>query len=78
MSQSAWSIDRPTQPGWYWARWPEQPQFGPEILEITQPNGPDTDDLEVGHRPFNETLDDYIQKNGPVEWQGPLEPKEPR
>ena len=71
-----WTTERPTKPGWYWARWPKQPQFGPEILEITQPNGPDTD-LAVDSRPFDWNLDEYIEDEGPVEWQGPLEPKEP-
>lgn len=44
---------------------------GPEILEITQPNGPDTD-LHVGH--WDEPVDEYLAEHGPCEWQGPLEP----
>ena len=71
-----WTTEKPTKPGWYWARWPKQPHLGAEILEITQPDGPDTDTLEVGNR-FDYALDSYIAEYEPVEWQGPLEPTEP-
>jgi hypothetical protein len=71
-----WTTTKPTKPGWYWVRWPKQPQLGPEILEVTQPDGPDTDTLEIGYRPCNCTLQEYIDDQGPVEWQGPLEPQE--
>lgn len=71
-----WTTTKPSKPGWYWARWPKQPQLGPEILEVTQPDGPDTDTLAIGHRPCNCTLQEYIDDQGPVEWQGPLEPQE--
>ncbi len=69
-----WTKDQPTTPGWYWARWPKEPQLGPEILEITQPDGPDTDTLQVANRPFEYALDSYIAEYEPVEWQGPIEP----
>lgn len=71
-----WTSEKPRIPGWYWARWLNQPQLGAEILLITQPNGPDTDDLEIDYRPCNETLEEYIEREGQVEWQGPLEPEE--
>lgn len=71
-----WTTVKPSRPGWYWARWPERPQFGAVVLLITQPNGPDTDDLEIDYPPCNETLEEYVAREGPVEWQGPLEPQE--
>ena len=71
-----WTTAKPTEHGYYWARWTKEPQLGPEILEIRQPNGPDTDYLEVGM--FDESLESYIANYGPVEWQGPLAPHEAR
>ena len=72
MSKLTWTRERPTYAGWYWVRWPKQPQYGPEIVLIEQPNGPDTDYLEIRDVPLHE----YIDIEGGVEWQGPLEPEE--
>lgn len=68
-----WTTERPTKAGWYWVRWPKQPKYGPEIFEITMPNGPDTEEwLEVNGLEVSV----YIKNYGPIEWQGPLEPEE--
>ena len=71
-----WTTQKPTKPGWYWYRWPSNPQLGAEIIEITQPDGPDTDTLGMGNPYCGWTLDEYLAEHGPVEWQGPLEPTE--
>ena len=67
-----WTTARPTVAGWYWVQWPDDPWLGPEIFEITQPNGPDTDYLEVNDTP----MDEYIAEYPSVEFQGPLTPGE--
>jgi hypothetical protein len=59
-----WTLDKPTKPGWYWYR---EPRLGPEVVEVYQPNGPDTDYLEINDCPLSAF-------NG--EWQGPLVPNE--
>lgn len=67
-TRAGWSKERPTTAGWYWVKWLRFPQFGPEIREVVQPNGPDTDYLEVDDAP----IDEYITGCGPIEWAGPL------
>ena len=56
-----WTGERPTVPGWYWY---PAPGFGEEVVGIYQPNGPDTDELEINDTPVSEF-------DG--EWYGPLE-----
>jgi hypothetical protein len=49
--------------------------IGPEIIQIDNTNGPDTDLEVIG--PFGETpLDEWIaeSEDEPGEWQGPLSP----
>lgn len=73
MIRLTWTTEKPTKPGWYWARWPKLPQFGPEIVLVEQPCGPDTDYFEIHDVPLCE----YIEANGVMEWQGPIKPEEP-
>lgn len=70
--RSAWSPERPTTAGWYWVRRPKDPWLGPEIRAVTQPNGPDTDYLEVDDIPLDEYVNDCVE----VEWQSVQPPVE--
>ena len=67
-----WTTERPTRAGWYWARWPNDPGLGAEILEVTQPHGPDTDYLEVN----DWSMDEYLKEYQSVEWQAVQGPRE--
>lgn len=67
-----WTRTKPSEAGWYWVRWPNDPGLGAEILAVTQPHGPDTDYLEVDDCPMEEYLKEYPS----VEWQPVAPPKE--
>lgn len=71
-AKGKWTTARPTVAGWYWVQWPDDLGLGAEILEVTQPHGPDTDYLEVNDTP----MDEYLAEYPSVEWQGPLTPGE--
>ena len=63
-SGQRWTREKPTEPGWYWYR---EPGLGAEAVCVYQPNGPDTDYLEIYDTPLTEF-------DG--EFQGPLTPHE--
>lgn len=62
-----WTKEKPTVQGWYWARWPNNPGLGAEVLCVTQPHGPDTEYLEFDDTP----LEEYIAEWHP-QWSGPI------
>ena len=74
MTEAGWTREKPTVAGWYWWR-SLNGMIGPEIIQIDNTNGPDTDLEVIG--PFGETpLDEWIaeSEDEPGEWQGPLSP----
>lgn len=74
MTEAGWTSKRPAVAGWYWWR-SLNGMIGPEIIQIDNTNGPDTDLEVVG--PFGETpLDEWIADSDdePGEWLGPLSP----
>ena len=70
-----WTTERPKKAGWYWVQWPDDPCLGPEIVEVTQPHGPDTDYLEISLEISDVPMDEYLAEFPSVEFQGPLEPE---
>jgi len=74
MTEAGWTREKPIAAGWYWWR-SLNGMIGPEIIQIDNTNGPDTDLEVIG--PFGETpLDEWIaeSEDEPGEWQGPLSP----
>ena len=74
VTEAGWTREKPTVAGWYWWR-SLNGMIGPEIIQIDNTNGPDTDLEVIG--PFGETpLDEWIaeSEDEPGEWQGPLSP----
>lgn len=74
MIEAGWTREKPIAAGWYWWR-SLNGMIGPEIIQIDNTNGPDTDLEVIG--PFGETpLDEWIaeSEDEPGEWQGPLSP----
>lgn len=66
-----WSKERPTEPGWYWFRFPSN-SVDPEVFKIHHGE----DGLEVVG-PFSETpLDEWMEDCDGGEWQGPITPNE--
>lgn len=69
-AQPVWTRERP-QEGWYWFQ-NYQAGFAPEVYTISQPNGPDTDELAVDNMD-DQPLDEFLEDYGPGEWAGPIQ-----
>ncbi len=65
---SAWSLDPPTQPGWYWMRRVGRPDLAARVAEVTQENGYlECEQIPIGF---------YASYWGTVQWQPVIGPKE--
>ena len=65
-----WTTEKPTTPGWYWARWHfHEPPGRPEVVEIELYK----DELRIMEWDNVKTNLDDCPFN---EWAGPLEPPE--
>jgi hypothetical protein len=71
---TAWSRERPTQPGWYWIRYDNNPR--PCVCHVVLFDDGDTKgerfwvDLDGESKVPIDAYDEHYT------WQGPLEPKE--
>jgi hypothetical protein len=61
-----WTTDKPTKPGWYWAKWKED---GQEFMVWTRKNNLENNRLDV--RIYGETysISDFHSFCGPIQSQ---------
>jgi len=70
-AQPVWTTGVPKAPGAYWFQ-NYQAGFAPDVYTLSQPNGPDTEELAVDNMD-GQPLDEFLADYGPGEWAGPIQ-----
>lgn len=66
-----WTTDKPTKPGWYWLKWPDDDDTGKNIT-LTKVRF-EFGKLEV-YTIGNDEVDPLSEFGDSYQWAGPLEP----